>query len=86
MEYQRGHAEGFLNIPVDELRERLDEIPEGKPVYVMCQSGLRSYLACRILAQNGFDCYNFSGGYRLYETIVKDRCAAEQALPCGMEK
>lgn len=86
MEYQRGHAEGFLNIPVDELRERLDEIPEGKSVYVMCQSGLRSYLACRILAQNGFDCYNFSGGYRLYETIVKDRCAAEQALPCGMEK
>lgn len=86
MEYQRGHAEGFMNIPVDELRERLDEIPEGKPVYVMCQSGLRSYLACRILAQNGFDCYNFSGGYRLYETIINDRCAAEQALPCGMEK
>lgn len=86
MEYQRGHAEDFLNIPVDELRDRLEELPKEKPVYVMCQSGLRSYLACRILSQNGFDCYNFSGGYRLYETIVNDRCAAEQAFPCGMEK
>lgn len=84
-EYNNGHIEDFVNIPVDELRGRLDEIPSGKPVYVICQSGLRSYLACRILQQNGFDCYNFSGGYRLYETIVKDRCAAETATLCGME-
>ena len=54
-EYAHGHAEGFVNIPVDELRARLGELEAGKPVYVMCQSGLRSYIACRILAQNGFD-------------------------------
>ena len=65
-EYARGHAEGFVNIPVDDLRGRLGELDKAKPVYVMCQSGLRSYLACRILTQNGFDCYNFSGGYRFY--------------------
>ena len=65
-EYARGHAEGFVNIPVDDLRGRLRELDKAKPVYVMCQSGLRSYLACRILTQNGFECYNFSGGYRFY--------------------
>ena len=66
LEYARGHAEGFINIPVDDLRGRLGELDKGSPVYVMCQSGLRSYLACCILTQNGFDCYNFSGGYRFY--------------------
>lgn len=85
-EYARGHVNEFINIPLDELRDRLGEIPAGKPVYVMCQSGLRSYLACRILSQNHFDCYNFSGGYRLYETIYKDCVAAKQSYPCGMDK
>ena len=85
-EYAGGHAEGFVNIPVDELRDRLDEIPAGKPVYVMCQSGLRSYVACRILTQRGFACYNFSGGYRLYAAVTEDRAAAQEALPCGMDK
>ena len=61
-EYADGHAEGFVNLPVDDLRERLREVPVGKPVYVICQSGLRSYIACRILAQQGFKCYNLSGG------------------------
>ena len=84
-EYAAGHVEGFRNLPVDELRERLDELEEGKPVYVMCQSGLRSYLACRILAQHGFACWNFSGGYRLYETVALDRLAARAAQPCGLE-
>lgn len=85
-EYNYGHVEGFRNIPLDELRGRLEELPAGKPVYVICQSGLRSYLACRILSQKGFDCYNFSGGYRLYETVRRDKCAAAQAYPCGMDK
>ena len=67
-EYARGHAEGFMNVPLDELRERLGDLPRGK-IVVMCQSGLRSYLACRILAQNGFDCYNFAGGYRYYAAV-----------------
>ena len=86
MEYFRGHAEGFIHIPLDNLRERLHELDLKKPVYVMCQSGLRSYLATRILSQNGFDAYNFSGGYRLYQIITSDREAAKEAFPCGMEK
>ena len=85
-EYNNGHADGFINIPLDELRSRLDELEEGKKVYIHCQTGLRSYIGCRILEQNGFECYNLSGGYRLYETVVNDRIAAQQSLPCGMEK
>ena len=84
-EYRRGHIEGFVNIPVDELRERLLELDPQKPVYVICQSGLRSYIACRILAQKGFDCYNFSGGYRFYQTVVQERCLIQDASPCGMD-
>lgn len=85
LEYSKGHFDGFVNIPVDELRDRIGELEKGKPVYVNCQSGLRSYIACCILSQNGFDCYNFSGGYRLYETIMKDKLAAEASMPCGMD-
>lgn len=85
-EYGRGHINGFINIPLDGLRDRINEVKKGLPVYVICQSGLRSYLACRILQQNGFECYNFSGGYRLYETIYKDCFVAKQSYPCGMDK
>lgn len=84
-EYHGGHAEGFSHIPLDSLRERLHELDPSKPVYVMCQSGLRSYLATRILVGNGFDAYNFAGGYRLYSSIKNDREAASMALPCGKE-
>ena len=85
-EYSRGHADGFVNIPVDDLRERIGEIPSGKKVYVMCQSGLRSYIACRILSQNGYDCYNFKGGYRFYDMVKRGAAPAQTAYPCGMEK
>ena len=85
-EYERGHAEGFINIPVDELRERLSEIDKAKPVYVMCQSGLRSYFATRILMQTGFDAYNFAGGFRLYGTMYNEKKASKSAYDCGMEK
>lgn len=84
-EYARGHIEGFINIPVDELRDRISELDKKKKVYIICQSGLRSYIAYRILAQEGFDCRNFSGEFRLYETVTGDRMAAGEALPCGME-
>lgn len=84
-EYARGHIEGFINIPVDELRDRISELDKKKKVYIICQSGLRSYIAYRILAQEGFDCRNFSGGFQLYETVTGDRMAAGEALPCGME-
>ena len=62
-EYARGNIEGFTNIPVDEIRERLDEIPKDKPVYLHCKSGQRSYIAYRILTGYGYDCYNLAGGY-----------------------
>ena len=85
-EYKGGHIDGYINIPVDDLRERMNEIDDSKPVYVICQSGLRSYIACRILTQNGFDCYNFSGGYRFYASVIKEKQMSECAYPCGMEK
>ena len=85
-EYAAGHAEGFVNLPVDDLREHLAEIPADKPVYLICQSALRSYIACRILAQHGLRCSHLSGGWRLYEAVMRDRAAAQEALPCGMEK
>ena len=84
-EYQRGHVDGFVNIPVDNLRERLDEIPKEKPVYVMCQSGLRSYIATRILEGNGYTAYNFSGGFRFYDAVMNDRCLIETATACGID-
>ena len=84
-EYQRGHIEGFYNIPVDELRERLDEVTPGKPVYVICQSGLRSYISCRILEGNGYTAYNFAGGFRFYQAVMNDRAWIKRATACGMD-
>lgn len=84
-EYERGHIEGFRNIPVDELRDRLDEIDKDNPVYVICQSGLRSYIACRILEGSGFEAYNFCGGFRLYDTVKNDRYLTEKSTACGMD-
>ena len=54
--------------------------------YESAASGLRSYLATRILNQNGFDSYNFAGGYRLYSSIHYDRLASSNSFACGMEK
>ena len=84
-EYGRGNAEGFVNIPVDELREHIDELEKTKPVYVICQSGLRSYIACRILTGNGFDAYNFAGGFRFYDAVRNDVELARKSTPCGMD-
>ena len=85
-EYSRGHIDGFRNIPVDELRERIDEIEPGKRVYVICQSGLRSYIATRILEGYGFEAYNFAGGFRFYDAVMNDRALIEAAFACGMDK
>ena len=76
-EVMQGKIDGFVNIPLDSLRERIDEIPKDRPVYVHCHSGLRSYLACRILAGNGYDCYNLAGGWRLYESVINERTVPE---------
>ena len=85
-EYMNGAADGFINIPLDELRERIGELDKTKKIYVMCQSGLRSYLASRILMQNGFDTYNFVGGFRLYKSIKNEEVLSKQCYSCGMEK
>ena len=76
-EVMNGKIDGFVNIPLDSLRERLDEIPKDRPVYVHCHSGLRSYLACRILTGNSYDCYNLAGGWRLYESVINERTVPE---------
>ena len=76
-EVARGRINGFMHIPLDSLRKRIHEIPKGKPVYVHCHSGLRSYIACRILAGNGFECYNLAGGWRLYESVINERTVPE---------
>ena len=85
-EYSRGHIDGFRNIPVDELRERIGELEAGKRVYVICQSGLRSYIATRILEGYGFEAYNFAGGFRFYDAVRNDRVLIEAAFSCGMDK
>lgn len=85
-EYSRGHIDGFKNIPVDELRERIGEIEAGKPVYVICQSGLRSYIAVRILEGYGYTAYNFAGGFRFYDAVMNDQALIEASFACGMDK
>lgn len=65
-EFAMGTIPGAVNIPLDELRNRLEELPKDKPVYEFCQVGLRGYIAYRILTQHGFEVYNLSGGYKSY--------------------
>ena len=84
-EFARGHVEGALHIPVDELRARMGELPRGRRLLVSCQSGLRSYLACRILTQHGYDCANVAGGFGFLEQTELDRRVATVGVGgCGM--
>lgn len=76
-EVSRGKIDGFINIPLDSLREHISEIPKNKPVYVHCHIGSRSYIACRILFGNGYDCFNLAGGWRLYESVINERTVPE---------
>lgn len=71
MEYENGFIDGAINIPVDELRANLSKLDKSKPVYAICQVGLRGHTACRILSQMGYDCYNLSGGYRLWASVYR---------------
>lgn len=77
-EYDFGHIEGAINIPVDEIRSRLNEMPRDKKIIVYCAVGLRGYIASRILMQHGYnDVYNLSGGYRTYSCAIADNTASE---------
>ena len=72
-EFEAGHIDGAANIPVDEIRERLNEIPAGKRIDIYCEAGLRGYLASRILRQNGFnEVFNLSGGYVLWNACTRE--------------
>ncbi len=70
-EFQLGTIDGAINIPLDELRGRLHELPKDKTIFVFCQVGLRGYLAARILTQKGFDTRNLSGGLKTYRMAVE---------------
>jgi len=73
-EYERGHLEGAVNIPIDELRNRLDDIPRERPVLVYCHTGIRSYTACRMLTLSGYRSRNLSGGLMVYCAVRPERC------------
>jgi NADPH-dependent 2,4-dienoyl-CoA reductase/sulfur reductase-like enzyme/rhodanese-related sulfurtransferase len=65
-EFAQGSLPGAVNVPVDELRSRLNELPRDRPIAAYCQVGQRGYLATRILRQMGFDAANLGGGYKTY--------------------
>lgn len=68
-EFEEGHIEGAINIPVDSLRERMDELDKDKEIIEYCQVGIRGYIAARILNQNGFKVKNMTGGYKSASTL-----------------
>jgi rhodanese-related sulfurtransferase len=71
-EFISGSIPGAVNIPLDELRERLSELDASRPVYEFCRIGLRGHIAYRILAQSGFpEVYNLAGGFRFYEAATR---------------
>lgn len=65
-EYEQGHIDGAILIPVDELRERMNELDKDKEIYAYCGVGIRGYIVARILKQNNFKVKNLTGGYRTY--------------------
>lgn len=68
-EFQEGMIPGAVNIPIDDLRDKMTQLSKEKEYIAYCQVGLRGYLACRILTQNGFRCRNLSGGYQTYKAV-----------------
>ncbi len=73
MEYRYGHIDGALNIPVDELRERIDELPKDKLILAYCRVGVRGYIADRILSQKGYNVKNITGGYQSIHAFQKNK-------------
>ncbi len=67
-----GEIPGAFNIPIDELRERITSLDRRRTYILICLAGLRSYVACRIFAANGLDCYSLSGGYGLWKHVMKN--------------
>ncbi len=70
-EFNKGHIGGAVNIPVDDLRERLDELPKDKEIIIYCAVGFRGYLATTILGHNDFKAKNLLGGYNFWKKVEK---------------
>jgi NADPH-dependent 2,4-dienoyl-CoA reductase/sulfur reductase-like enzyme len=87
VEFDLGSIKGSVNIPVDDLRKRIGEIPKDKKIVLICHSALRSYIAARILEQKGYGCCHLAGGYRLYASVMKDSATGSPSdYPCGVKK
>jgi len=86
-EVKAGTIPGSVHIPIDDLRERLGELPRDREILAFCQVGLRGYLACRILAQHGFRCRNLTGGFKTYKaaTVPLPGAAAAAAAAAQQE-
>jgi rhodanese-related sulfurtransferase len=85
-EYADGHISGAVNIPVDELRSRLGELPQGREIAVYCQVGQRGYLAIRILRQAGFAAANIGGGYKTFRLFHPKANGAIRRLPQALQQ
>jgi rhodanese-related sulfurtransferase len=72
-EFARGSVSGAVNIPIEELRARIDELPRDRPILTYCQVGQRGYLALRLLLQKGFEAANLSGGYITWQQVQAAR-------------
>lgn len=73
-EYENGHIDGVINIPMEHMRDSLDQLNKDVPLYIQCQTGQRSYNITRMLEANGFDVYNVAGGYlfaKTYEAMMQ---------------
>lgn len=80
-EFEKGHIEGALNIPVDSLRERIGELDKDKEIIEYCQVGLRGYIAARILNQKGYKVKNMTGGYKSASTLNFKINKVDKAVP-----
>ncbi len=85
-EFMIGSIEGARNIPVDELRNRIEELSKEKPVYVFCRVGLRGYVAACMLEQKGYDVYNLSGGYKTYTMVFGNKLEPTKLDCIGIRK
>lgn len=72
-EREQGFIPHSINIPLGDLRQRLEELPKDQTIYVSCQVGLRGYLASRVLSLNGYDVVNVSGGWKTYASVFAQK-------------
>lgn len=85
LEYEWGHIPGAINIPLDSLRSEMHKLPKDKKIYVNCRTGLRSYIACRMLIQNGYECANIAGGFYFYANVMKGSFNMAAMHSCGVD-